>query len=114
MHLMLQHHTPETFVLATGKNSSVREFVDAAFTAGGIGLEWRGKGVEEQGVDRRSGKVRVRVNPEFFRPAEVETLLGDAGKAKAALGWQPKVPVGELARMMVEADLRRRQRGASH
>ena len=114
MHLMMQHRVPDTFVLATGKNCSVRKFVEAAFSAGGIGLEWRGKGVEEQGIEARSGKVRVKVNPQFFRPAEVETLLGDAAKAKAELGWAPKVPVETLARMMVEADLRRRRRGASH
>jgi GDPmannose 4,6-dehydratase len=114
MHLMMQHRVADTFVLATGKNCSVRKFVEAAFSAGGIGLEWRGKGVEEQGIEPRSGKVRVKVNPQFFRPAEVETLLGDAAKAKAELGWAPKVPVETLARMMVEADLRRRRRGASH
>ena len=114
MHLMMQHRVPDTFVLATGKNCSVRKFVEAAFGAGGMSLEWRGRGVEETGVEPRSGKVRVKVNPQFFRPAEVETLLGDAAKAKAELGWAPKVPVETLARMMVEADLRRRRRGASH
>jgi GDPmannose 4,6-dehydratase len=114
MHLMLQHHTADTFVLATGKNRSVREFVVAAFAAADLKLEWRGKGVDEQGIEPRSGKVRVKVNPQFFRPAEVETLLGNAAKAKAELGWEPKVQVEALARMMVEADLRRRQRGASH
>ena len=114
MHLMMQHRVPDTFVLATGKNCSVRKFVEAAFGAGGISLEWRGHGVEQQGIEPRSGKVRVKVNPQFFRPAEVETLLGDAAKAKAELGWAPKVPVETLARMMVEADLRRRRRGASH
>ena len=114
MHLMMQHRVPDTFVLATGKNCSVRKFVEASFGAGGMSLEWRGKGVEQQGIEARSGKVRVKVNPQFFRPAEVETLLGDAAKAKAELGWAPKVPVETLARMMVEADLRRRRRGASH
>jgi len=114
MHLMMQHRVPDTFVLATGKNCSVRKFVEAAFGAGGMSLEWRGKGVEQQGIEARSGKVRVKVNPQFFRPAEVETLLGDAAKANAELGWAPKVPVETLARMMVEADLRRRRRGASH
>lgn len=114
MHLMMQHRVADTFVLATGKNCSVRKFVEAAFGAGGMSLEWRGKGVEQQGIEPRSGKVRVKVNPQFFRPAEVETLLGDAAKAKAELGWAPKVPVETLARMMVEADLRRRRRGASH
>jgi GDPmannose 4,6-dehydratase len=114
MHLMMQHRVPDTFVLATGKNCSVRKFVEASFGAGGMSLEWRGKGVEQQGIEARSGKVRVKVNPQFFRPAEVETLLGDAAKAKAELGWAPKVRVETLARMMVEADLRRRRRGASH
>jgi GDPmannose 4,6-dehydratase len=114
MHLMMQHRVADTFVLATGKNCSVRKFVEAAFGAGGMSLEWQGKGVEQQGIEPRSGKVRVKVNPQFFRPAEVETLLGDAAKAKAELGWAPKVPVETLARMMVEADLRRRRRGASH
>jgi len=114
MQLMLQHQTPENFVLATGRNSSVRAFVAAAFAAVEIKLDWQGKGIHEQGVDPRSGKVRVTVNQKFFRPAEVETLLGNYAKARAELGWQPKTTVEELARMMVEADLRRRQRGASH
>jgi GDPmannose 4,6-dehydratase len=114
IHLMMQHRSPETFVLATGKNSSVRDFVNSAFTAAGMSLEWRGKGIEEQGLERRTGKVRVKVNPQFFRPAEVETLRGNAARARAELGWEPKTSVESLARMMVEADLRRRQRGASH
>lgn len=114
MHLMMQHRTPETFVLATGTNRSVRDFVASAFAAADMKIEWRGEGVEEQGIEPRTGKVRVKVNPQFFRPAEVETLLGNAARAKAALGWRPKTSVEDLARMMVEADLRRRQRGASH
>ena len=114
MHLMMQHKTPETFVLATGRNRSVRDFVTSAFAAADMKLEWRGKGLEEQGVEARSGKVRVRVNPQYFRPAEVETLLGNYARAKAAIGWQPKTSVEELARMMVEADLRRRSRAAPH
>jgi len=114
MHMMMQHRTAETFVLATGRNRSVRDFVVSAFAAADMKLEWRGRGVEEQGIEPRSGKVRVKVNPQFFRPAEVETLLGNFSRARSALGWQPKTQVEELARMMVEADLRRRQRGASH
>lgn len=114
IHLMLQHRSPETFVLATGKNSSVRDFVTSAFAAAGMALEWRGRGVEELGLERRTGKVRVKVNPQFFRPADVDTLLGNAAKARAELGWQPKTSVEALARMMVEADLRRRQQGFSH
>jgi GDPmannose 4,6-dehydratase len=112
MHLMMQHKTPETFVLATGRNRSVRDFVVSAFTAADIKIEWRGKGVDEQGIETRSGKLRVRVNPQFFRPAEVETLLGNFSRASAVLGWRPKTTVEELARMMVEADLRRRQPSA--
>jgi GDPmannose 4,6-dehydratase len=110
MHLMLQYKTPETFVLATGESRSVRDFVNAAFSAAGMPLEWRGRGVEEQGFERKGGKLRVRVNPEFFRPAEVDTLLGNAARARAALGWQPKTRVEELARLMVEADLKRHER----
>ena len=114
MHMMMQHRTAETFVLATGRNRSVRDFVTSAFAAADMKIEWRGKGIDEHGVEARSGKVRVKVNPQFFRPAEVETLLGNFARARSALGWQPKTQVEELARMMVEADLRRRQRGASH
>jgi len=114
MHLMMQHRSPDTFVLATGRNTTVRDFVNGAFAAVGMDLEWRGKGTEELGVDQRSGKVRVRVNPRFFRPAEVDTLLGNAAKANAALGWTAKTSVDALARMMVEADMRRRERGVSH
>ena len=110
MHLMLRYATPETFVLATGESRSVRDFVNASFAAAGMPLDWRGSGVEEQGLERKGGKVRVRVNPQFFRPAEVDRLLGNAAKARAALGWQPRTRVEDLARIMVEADLRRHGR----
>ena len=110
MHLMLRYATPETFVLATGVSRSVRDFVDASFAAAGMPIDWRGSGVEEQGLERKDGKVRVRVNPQFFRPAEVDRLLGNAAKARAALGWQPSTRMEELARIMVEADLRRHGR----
>jgi len=113
MHMMMQHRTPETFVLATGRNRSVRDFVASAFAAAGIELEWRGRGIEEQGIERRSGKLRVRVNPQYFRPAEVDTLLGNCARAEAELGWTPKTSVEELARMMVEVDLRRRKQDGS-
>jgi GDPmannose 4,6-dehydratase len=110
MHLMLQHHTPETFVLATGETHSVRDFVNAAFTAANMPLGWRGRGVEEQALERDGGRLRVRVNPQFFRPAELDRVVGNAAKARAALGWQPKIGVEHLARLMVEADLKRHQR----
>jgi len=110
---MLQHAAPDTFVLATGRMESVRHFVELAFAAAGITLAWRGSGVDETGVDERSGKVRVRVNPAFYRPAEVDKLLGNAAKAKAQLGWSATMPLAELCRRMVEADLARVDRGVS-
>jgi GDPmannose 4,6-dehydratase len=110
---MLQHAEPDTFVLATGRMQSVRHFVELAFAAVGITIEWRGRGVDETGHDARSGAVRVRVNPAFYRPAEVDRLLGNAGKAKAKLGWSATTPLDALARMMVEADLARVDRGVS-
>jgi GDPmannose 4,6-dehydratase len=110
---MLQHGEPDTFVLATGQMQSVRHFVELAFAAAGIALAWRGTGVEEMGVDTRSGKVRVRVNPAFYRPAEVDMLLGNAAKAKAQLGWSASMPLEDICRRMVEADLARIDRGVS-
>jgi GDPmannose 4,6-dehydratase len=110
---MLQHDEPDTFVLATGKMHSVRSFVELAFAGAGIAIEWRGKGVDEAGVDARTGTVRVRINPAFYRPAEVEQLLGNAGKAHAKLGWRATTSLDALCRMMVEADLARIDRGVS-
>ena len=110
---MLQHDTPDTFVLATGQMQSVRHFVELAFAAAGITLEWRGSGIDEVGVDARSGTTRVRINPAFYRPAEVDRLLGNAAKAKTALGWSATTPIEAICRMMVEADLARVDRGLS-
>jgi len=110
---MLQQDTPDTFVLATGQMQSVRRFVELAFAAAGITLEWRGSGVDEVGVDVRSGTMRVRINPAFYRPAEVDRLLGNAAKAKAALGWSATTPLDAICRTMVEADLARVDRGVS-
>jgi GDPmannose 4,6-dehydratase len=110
---MLQHTEPDTFVLATGQTHTVRRFVELAFAAAGTTIEWRGRGVDETGVDARSGAVRVRVNPAFYRPAEVELLLGNPAKARAALGWQTTTPLEALCRAMVEADLARVDRGVS-
>lgn len=112
MYRMLQHDEPDTFVMATGRSATVREFVEAAFHAVDISLSWRGAGTEEQGIDF-SGKVRVRVNPAFFRPAEVDTLRGNAAKAKKLLGWEPRTSLQELCQMMVKADLRRQELGIS-
>src|SRR5512139_738930 len=113
MYLMLQAPEPETFVLATGRTESVRDFVRMAFRAVGTELEFRGAGVDEVGQDTRTGKVVVRVNPKFYRPAEVDLLIGNPAKARAKLGWEPRTTLEELCRMMVEADLRRNARGFS-
>jgi GDPmannose 4,6-dehydratase len=110
---MLQHTEPDTFVLATGQMQSVRHFVELAFAAAGIALEWRGREVDEVGVDAASGMTRVRVNPAFYRPAEVDRLLGNPAKANAALGWTATTPLESLCKMMVEADLVRVDRGVS-
>ncbi len=106
MWLMLQQETPEDFVIATGETRTVREFVDAAFACAGIQITWQGEGVEEKGIDAATGKVLVEVSPEFFRPAEVDLLLGDPTKAKTVLGWNPrKTSFEELVRRMVNHDL---------
>ena len=110
---MLQHSEPDTFVLATGQMQSVRHFAELAFAAAGIALAWRGAGVDETGIDTATGKVRVRINPSFYRPAEVDMLLGNAERARARLGWAASMPLTELCRRMVEADLARVDRGVS-
>jgi GDPmannose 4,6-dehydratase len=104
--LMLQQPTPEDFVIATGEQHSVREFVEAVAEVLGFRVTWRGRGVEEEGINPETNKVIVRVDPRYFRPAEVETLLGDAGKARKKLGWEPRTSFLELVREMAESDLR--------
>lgn len=110
---MLQADTPDTYVLATGRTETVRDFLRMAFKAVGIELDFKGQAENELGVDVTSGKTVVRVNPKFYRPAEVELLIGDPTKAKRELGWEPKTTLEELCQMMVEADLQRVQRGVS-
>lgn len=106
MWLMLQHPTPEYFVIATGEMHSVREFVTKAFAEAGINIRWEGKGIDEKGIDVATGKVLVEVDPKYFRPAEVEQLLGDPTKAKTLLGWNPtKTSFDELIKKMVRYDL---------
>ncbi|MDR0984013.1 MAG: GDP-mannose 4,6-dehydratase [Ruminococcus sp.] len=105
MYLMLQQETPDDFVVATGETRTVREFVSAAFGYAGIDVEFSGSGLEEVGKDRATGKVVVKVNPKFFRPAEVELLLGNPKKAETVLGWKREVAFDELVRRMVESDL---------
>ncbi|HMK37644.1 MAG TPA: GDP-mannose 4,6-dehydratase [Desulfomonilaceae bacterium] len=106
MWLILQHHEPDDFVIATGVNHSVREFVERAFREVGIQVEWQGEGIHERGLDSETGRVLVAVDPRYFRPTEVHELLGDGAKAREALGWQPRVSFGELVKRMVVADLR--------
>ena len=106
MWMMLQQDKPDDYVLATGEQHTVREFVNLAFGFCGIELDWQGSGVNEKGVDKATGKVLVEVNPKYFRPTEVETLLGDCTKAKTRLGWAPKTSFKELVEMMIEHDLK--------
>lgn len=110
---MLQAERPDTYVLATNRTETVRDFVNMAFKAVDIQLAWHGDAEQEQGVDSKTGKLLVEVNPKFYRPTEVELLIGDPAKAKRELGWEPKTSLEELCRMMVEADLRRNQSGFS-
>lgn len=108
MWLMLQHEKPEDFVIATGEYHTVREFATLAFQYAGMELRWEGEGVNEKGIDVKTGKILVEVDPKYFRPAEVEQLLGDPTKAKTLLGWNPtKTPFKELVKLMVEHDLKR-------
>jgi len=105
MHMILQADAPDDFVLATGETHAVRTFVEAAFAEVDRRIEWRGEGVEETGVDRRSGRTLVRVDPAYFRPTEVDLLIGDASKAREQLGWKPKTSFAELVKEMVASDL---------
>ena len=105
MWLMLQQDEPDDLVIATGKMHSVREFVELAFLEVGIEIEWRGTGVDEVGVDAATGDVLIEIDPRYYRPTEVELLLGDPTKAKEKLGWEAKVGLRELVKMMVEGDL---------
>jgi len=107
MWLMLQHHTPEDFVIATGEMHTVREFVTCAFKEVGIELMWQSNGVDEKGIDAATGKVLVEVDPKYFRPTEVDQLLGDPSKAKRILGWNPtKTSFDTLVKLMVQSDLK--------
>lgn len=105
MWLMLQKKKPDDYILATGRTTTVRKFIELAFEEAGIALEWQGKGMEEKGIDSASGKTVVEISPQFFRPAEVDLLIGDFSKAKNELGWVPKTSLKELVQMMIRADL---------
>ncbi|HFU1237364.1 MULTISPECIES: GDP-mannose 4,6-dehydratase [Citrobacter] len=110
---ILQAEKPDTFVLATNRTETVRDFVSMAFKAAGFTLRFEGKDEQEVGIDTASGKTLVRVNPKFFRPAEVDLLIGNPARAKEILGWEPKTSLEQLCQLMVEADLRRNQQGFS-
>ncbi|MDQ0084912.1 GDPmannose 4,6-dehydratase [Variovorax boronicumulans] len=110
---MLQADEPDTFVLATNRTETVRDFVTLAFKGAGVDVEFKGAAESEIAVDTASGKTVMRVNPKFYRPAEVELLIGDPSKAKAKLGWAPATTLEQLCQMMVEADLRRNAQGFS-
>jgi GDPmannose 4,6-dehydratase len=106
MWLMLQQDEPDDYVIATGETHSVREFVELAFREVGIGIDWQGQGVDEVGVDRASGNVLIEVDPRYYRPTEVDILIGDPTKAKEKLGWEAKVEFEELIKIMIEVDLK--------
>jgi GDPmannose 4,6-dehydratase len=113
MYRMLQASQPDTFVLATNRTETVRDFVTMAFKATDTAIEWTGSGIDERGVDARTGKTLIRINSKFYRPAEVDLLIGDPAHAREALGWKPETTLEELCAMMVEADLRRNASGFS-
>src|SRR5690606_2473041 len=99
--LILQHDKPEDFVIATGEMHTVREFATLAFRNAGIEIEWQGSGIDEKGIDKKTGSVLVEISPDYFRPAEVEQLLGDPTKAKTLLNWNPtRTPFEKLVEIM--------------
>jgi GDPmannose 4,6-dehydratase len=106
MWLMLQQDKPDDYVIATGETHSVREFVEAAFRRAGISLVWQGRGLDEKGIDRETGRILVEVVPRYFRPLDVDLLLGDPSKARQKLAWRPKTTFEGLVNIMVDADLR--------
>jgi len=106
MWLMLQQDKPEDYVVATGETHTVREFADLSFKHTGVKLKWEGEGLDEKGIDKETGRILVEVDPKYFRPAEVDLLLGDPSKAKEKLDWKPEVTFEKLVQIMVEADLK--------
>jgi len=104
MWLILQQEKPEDYVIATGETHSVREFIEVCCKELGIALEWKGTGIDEIGIDKTTGKTIMKVNPRFFRPTEVELLLGDPTKAKEKLGWEAKIKFLDLVKLMIKSD----------
>ena len=107
MWLILQQPEPDDFIFSTGKQYSVRDFIKEAFGLCGFDLGWRGSGVDEVGYDKNTNRILIGVDPSFFRPTEVDTLIGDSRKAKDILNWHTKIPFKELVHLMVESDLKR-------
>jgi GDPmannose 4,6-dehydratase len=107
---MLQQEKPDDYIMATGSTTTVRDFITMAFKESGIVLEWQGRGLEERGIDSVTGKILVEIDPGYFRPAEVDVLIGDPSKAKTKLGWEPKVQLPDLVKMMVEHDMKLAER----
>mgnify|MGYP001336977080 CR=1 FL=1 len=112
MWLMLQQEQPKDYVLATGENHTIREFIELTFKELDIEIDWKGTGQEEQGVDSRTGESIIEVDKKYYRPTEVELLLGDSTKAKKELGWKPKTNLNELIKIMVRSDLEKIRKGA--
>ena len=110
--LMLQQDVPEDFVIATGKQHSVREFVEAAAKCIDVEVDWSGSGIDEKGINKATGDIIVEVDPRYFRPTEVESLLGDPGKAKEKLGWMPTTSFEDMVQEMIEKDIQMAERDA--
>ena len=106
MWLMLQQPEPDDYVMATGITTTVRDFITMAFMETGINIIWKGEGVDEKGINQADGKVLVEIDPRYFRPAEVDMLVGDPSKAITKLGWKPRVKLPELVKMVVEHDIK--------
>ncbi len=104
MYLIVQHNKPDDFVVATGETRSVREFVELTFQHLDMHIEWKGEGVDEKGYDKKTGKCLIEIDPAYFRPTEVDLLLGDPTKAKKELNWTPKTTFAQLVEMMCKAD----------
>jgi len=111
MWMMLQQEVPDDYVVATGETNTVRSFIELAFQCIGIKIKWQGSGVDEEGVDAKTNKVYVRIDPKYFRPTEVELLIGDPTKAKEKLGWVPQIAMTELCKEMVAADIKLVEKG---
>ena len=110
MWLMLQQDVPDDYVMATGVTTTVRDFINMAFKEAGICLEWKGKGVDEKGINKANDKIIVEIDPMYFRPTEVDILIGDPSKAKTKLGWEPRVQLPELVKMMMDYDMEQAER----